>query len=442
MPLISMKRVHYICDAPTSPESKVTIGGRVERLTDLKNARFVWVRDVTGIMQVTVLKKTAPAALMKVVEGLVPNDFVIVDGAVPKEVRSKSGKEMLPTKIEVVGKSIPTSPIDTEGHIESMLDKRLDWRALDLRNVKNFSIFRVQSKLLEGMQRHFYSQRFLQVFTPSLMGASSEGGSEVFSLRHFGKTAYLRQDPQLHRELLMVAGFEKVYEIGPSWRAELSHTPRHLTEHRNVVAEMSYIEDEYDVIKFEEQLVVHAIKQVVDDCQDDLKECGVELKVPKTPFPVLEFPAIYDTLKDLGVKTPIGQDYSREAEVALGEHVKKKYGSDFFFVNKFPFAAKPFYVMKDKEGSQWARSTDLIYKGMELSSGGQREHRYGQIVRQIDEKGLDQENLRWFTDFFKYGAPPHGGFSIGLERLTAQVMNLQNVKEAALFPRSPERLIP
>ncbi len=437
-----MKRVHYIGDAPTEPESKVVIGGRVERLTDLKNAKFIWVRDVTGIMQVTVLKKTASEELTRVAESLVPNDFVIVDGAVPKEVRSKSGREILPTRIEIVGKSLPTSPIDIEGHIESVLDKRLDWRAIDLRNLKNFAIFRVQSKLLEGMQKYFYSQKFLEVFTPSLMGVPSEGGSEVFSLRHFGKTAYLRQDAQLHRQLLMLAGFEKVYEIGPSWRAELSHTPRHLTEHRSIVAELSYIEDEYDVLRFEEQLVVHAVRQVAEDCQEDLKACGVELEVPKTPFPVLEFPALYDTLKDIGAETPVGHDYSREAEAALGKHVKEKYGSDFFFVNKFPFAAKPFYVMKDGEGSQWARSTDLICKGIELSSGGQREHRYGQIIKQIGEKGLDQENLRWFTEFFKYGAPPHGGFSIGLERLTAQVLNLPNVKEAALFPRSPERLIP
>jgi aspartyl-tRNA synthetase len=437
-----MKRVHYICDAPTEPESKVTVGGRVERLTDLKNAKFVWVRDVTGIMQVTVLKKTATEALLKVVEGLVPNDFVIVDGAVPKEVRSKSGREILPTSIEVVGKSIPTSPIDTEGHIESMLDKRLDWRALDLRNPKNFSIFRVQSKLLEGMQKYLYSQRFLEVFTPSLMGTSSEGGSEVFSLRHFGKTAYLRQDPQLHRELLMLAGFEKVYEIGPSWRAELSHTPRHLTEHRTVSCEMSYIESEHDVMRFEEQLIVNAIKRVVEDCQEDLKACGVELEVPKTPFPIIEFPAVYETLKSLGIDVPFGHDYTKEAEDALSRYVKKKHGSDFFFTNKFPFSAKPFYVMKAEEGSQWTRGTDLVYKGLELSSGGQREHRYDHILKQIDEKGLDRENLKWFTEFFKYGAPPHGGFSIGLERLTAQVLNLQNIKEAALFPRSPERLLP
>jgi nondiscriminating aspartyl-tRNA synthetase len=437
-----MKRVHYIEDAPTEPESRVVIGGRVTRLTDLKNARFVWVKDVSGIMQVTVLKNKVSEELAGLVEGLVPNDFVIVEGTVPRDVRSKSGREILPEKIEVVGKSIPTSPIDIEGHIESVLDKRLDWRAIDLRNAKTFSIFRVQSKLLEGMRNYLYSQRFLEVFTPSLMGTSSEGGSEVFSLRHFGKTAYLRQDAQLHRQLLMLAGFEKVYEIGPSWRAELSHTTRHLTEHRSVVAELSYIEDEYDVIRLEEQLIVHAIKKVVEDCQEDLKACEVELEVPKAPFPILEFPAVYDTLKKLGAETTAGQDYSREAEAALGKHVKKEYGADFFFVNKFPFAAKPFYVMKDGEGSKWARSTDLICKGVELSSGGQREHRYAQIMKQIDEKGLDRENLKWFTEFFKYGAPPHGGFSIGLERLTAQVLNLQNVKEAALFPRSPERLLP
>ncbi|VVB77151.1 Aspartate--tRNA(Asp) ligase [uncultured archaeon] len=394
------------------------------------------------MMQVTVLKEKATPEMMQVVDGLVPNDFVVVEGHVPPEVRSKSGAEILPTKIELVGKSLPTSPIDTEGHIESMLDKRLDWRALDLRNPSHFAIFRIQSKLLEGMQRYFYSRGFLEVFTPSLMGVSSEGGSEVFSLRHFGKTAYLRQDPQLHRQLLMLAGFEKIYEIGPSWRAELSHTPRHLTEHRTCACEMSFISDEYDIIRLEEGLVVSALRQVVDDCQSDLELLNVKLEVPKTPFPVLEFPGIYDVLKEVGVDVPCGQDYSREAEAALGKYVKEKYGSDFFFANKFPFAVKPFYVMKDEENPEWARSVDLVYKGIELSSGGQREHRYEKIIAQAKEKGLDPENLKWFTEFFRYGAPPHGGLSMGIERLTMQLLNLSNVREAALFPRSPERLVP
>lgn len=438
-----MIRIEYIREIPRTAGSKVKIGGRVTRVNDLKSARFVWVRDVTGAVQITALKSKTDPALLRMVEELAPNDFVVIEGEVPKEIKAAAGVEIIPTKVRVISKSHGPSPIDIEGFIETSMDKRLDWRALDLRNPKSTAIFLIQSKLLEGMQRYLYSRKFMQTFTPSIMGVSSEGGSEVFGLKHFGKSAFLRQDPQLHRQLLMVAGFEKIYEIGPSWRAELSNTPMHLTEHRTCAAEISFIEDEKDVMAVEESLVMHAVKAVVEECQEELKLFDIELKVPKLPLPVLEFPGIYDILEGLGFKPNRGkEDYSKQGELALGNYVKEKYGSDFFFVNRFPFAIKPFYVMRVDEEPEWARSVDLIYKGLELSSGGQREHRYEKIIEQARIKGLDPANLRWFTDFFKYGAPPHGGFSIGIERLTMRLLNLQNVRETALFPRAPERLMP
>ncbi len=438
-----MMRVEYIRDIPKTPGSKVKIGGRVIRVNDLKSARFFWIRDITGAIQVTVLKKKTDPELMKTVDELMPNDFIVIDGHVPDEIKASSGIEIIPTEIKVVSKSQAPSPIDIEGFNESGIDKRLDWRALDLRSPKPTAIFVIQSKLMEGMQKYLYSQKFMQTFTPSLMGASSEGGSEVFGLKHFGKNAFLRQDPQLHRQLLMLAGFEKIYEIGPSWRAELSNTPMHLTEHRTCAAEISFIESEKDVMKVEENLVMHAVKAVVEDCQDELKLFNIDLKVPKLPLPVLEFPGVYDILEELGFKPNRGkEDYSKQGELALGKYVKEKYDSDFFFINRFPFAIKPFYVMRVDDDPQWARSIDLIYNGLELSSGGQREHRYEKIIEQAKIKGLDLENLKWFTEFFRYGAPPHGGFSIGMERLTMKLLGLQNIRETALFPRAPDRLMP
>lgn len=437
-----MKRIHYIQDVPNKPGSKVTIGGRVSRISDLKNARFIWIRDMTGTIQVTALKDKLEKSLLKNIIELSNNDFVLVEGTVPDQIKAKFGLEIVPNKVEVVGKALEPSPIDFEGALESSFDKRLDWRALDLRSAKQTGLFRIQSRILEGFRKYFYSQEFMEVFTPSLMGMSSEGGAEVFELEHFGKKAYLRQDPQFHRQLLMVAGFEKVYEIGPSWRAELSNTPRHLTEHRTCAAEISFIEDERDVMRVEEQAVVSAIKNVVEKCGKELELFGIKLDVPKTPFPELKFPDIYDTLKELGVKLEKGKDLNRDAEEALGKYVKEKFKSDFFFVNRFPFSAKPFYVMKVDEDPTWARSVDLMYKGLEMSSGGQREHRYDKIISQAKEKGLELSNLKWFTDFFKYGAPPHGGFSLGIERFTMQVANMSNVRETTLFPRYPDRLVP
>ena len=426
-----MIKIDYIRDIPKEPNRKVHIGGRVSRINDLKSARFIWIKDVSGSLQVTVIKKKTSTDLLATLESLMPNDFVAIDGHIPEEVKAASGLEIIPDSVRIVSKAMGPSPIDIDGFNETSVDKRLDWRALDLRNSRSTAIFLIQSKLMEGMQKYLYSEKFMQVFTPSLMGVSSEGGSEVFNLKHFGKNAFLRQDPQLHRELLMVAGFEKIYEIGPSWRAELSNTPQHLTEHRTCAAEISFIEDEHDIIKVEENLILHGLKTVAEDCQEELKTLGVELNVPKLPFPVLEFPKVYDILEELGFKYQRGrEDYDKKGEMALGNYVKEKYNSDFFFVNRFPFAVKPFYVMKVDEDPTWARSVDLIYKGMELSSGGQREHRYEKIISQAKEKGLEIENLEWFTNFFKYGAPPHGGFSIGMERFVMQILNLQNIREA------------
>jgi aspartyl-tRNA synthetase len=438
-----MKKIDYIKDIPRTPGSKVKIGGRVSRVNDLKSARFVWVRDITGAVQLTVLKGKTDPKMLKEVEELMPNYFVIVEGVIPAEIKVASGIEIIPERIEIVSKPQGPAPIDIEGIHETGIDKRLDWRALDLRSPRQMAIFLVQSKLLESMQKYLYSKKFMQTFTPSVLGVSQEGGSEVFSFSHFGKNAYLRQDPQLHRQLLMLAGFEKIYEIGPSWRAEASNTPVHLTEHRTCAAEISFIDDEKDVMEVEESLIVHAVKTVSQECEEELKILGVNLEVPRTPFPVLEFPKIYDILEELGFHPKRGEeDYNKQGEEALAKYVKEKHKSDFFFVNRFPYAIKPFYVMRVDDEPQWARSIDLIYNGLELSSGGQREHRYEKIVEQAKDKGMDVNELKWFTEFFKYGAPPHGGFSIGLERLTARLLNIQNVRETALFPRAPDRLVP
>ena len=190
-------------------------------------------------------------------------------------------------------------------------------------------------------------------------------------------------------------------------------------------------------------MVASAVKGIVDDCSEELKLFDTELKVPKLPFPILEFPKVYDILEGLGFKPKRGtEDYDKQGEAALSKYVKEKYKSDFFFVNRFPYAIKPFYVMRVDDDPTWARSIDLVYRGLELSSGGQREHRYEKIIEQVKGKGLELENLKWFTDFFKYGAPPHGGFSLGIERFTMKLLGVQNVREASLFPRTPDRLVP
>ncbi|UCH03334.1 MAG: aspartate--tRNA(Asn) ligase [Candidatus Bathyarchaeota archaeon] len=420
----------------------MAISGWVSKLRDLGKVKFIIIRDSKGIAQVTLKKGVVDESLLNVVNALNLEDVIFIQGKVVERKNAPSGKEIIPNKIEILSKAKVPLPLDISGKIESNLDTRLDWRVLDLRRLETASLFKIQAKIVEGMEEHLRNEGYLKVFTPCLMGVASESGAEVFPVVYFEREAFLRQDPQLHRQLLIAAGFDKVFDLGPNWRSDPSHTPRHLCEYRACAVEFGFLQDEIDVMKVEENLVIAAIKKIIEDCEKELKLLDKEILVPKTPFPALEFPKVYEILNEFGKKIEFGEDYDRESELMLWKYVKEKYGNDFFFVNKFPFKVKPFYVMKSDEDSQWARSVDLIYKGLELSSGGQREHRYNKIISQIEEKRLNIDAMAWFVKFFKYGVPAHGGFCIGIERLIMQMLVIENIREATLFPRTPERLMP
>jgi len=421
---------------------EATVAGWINTIRDLGNVKFIILRDFYGIIQVTLKKGTVSEDLLRVADELGPEDVVVVRGEAVARRNAPGGIELIPQTIDVQSKSERTLPLDLSGKIESNLDVRLDWRVLDLRRPENAAIFRIENKVVEAIQLHLAGEKFIQVFTPCLLGTASESGAEVFPVVYFEREAYLRQDPQLHRQLVIASGFDKIFDLGPNWRAEPSHTPRHLCEHRAVAAEFAFMVDESDMMRAEEALVVAVFKKVTAECEDDLKRLGKSLDQPKTPFPELRFPEVYEILSHMGKDFAVGEDYDRESEQLLASYVKKEYDSEFFFVNRFPFRVKPFYVMRVDDDPMWARSVDLVYKGLEQSSGGQREHRYEKIVSQIREKGMMPENLEWFTKFFRYGVPPHGGFCLGIERLVMQMLDLGNIREATLFPRAPERLLP
>jgi len=286
------------------------------------------------------------------------------------------------------------------------------------------------------------SKGFLQVFTPCLLGGTSEGGAEVFKLDYFGREAFLRQDPQLHRQLCIAAGLDKIYDLGPNWRAELSHTTQHLCEHRGMAVEFGFIADEKDVMTVEQEVAMAALERVRRDCGRELVVLNVGMQLPKIPFPEMRYPEIYDILGEYGKKVPYGGDIGKEGETILSKHVREKLKAEAYFINRFPSKVKPFYVMRVDEEPQWARSVDFVYGGIEQSSGGQREHRYGKIIEQMREQNISQEGMKWFTEPFKFGVPPHGGFCLGIERLTMALLKKENIKEVTLFPRTPERLLP
>ncbi len=420
---------------------KVLVKGWVSQIRKLGGLTFFMLRDREGEIQVTVKKSDAPQGVRDAVSGLSREDCIAVRGTVKKSGQVSRGIEIMPESIEVLGRSEPL-PIEISERIKTGLDKRLDWRSLDLRDPKNLAIFRIESKLIEGMEEYLRKEGFIQVFTPCIMGSISEGGADVFRMDYFGKKAFLRQDPQLHRQLTLIGGLDRIFDIGPSWRHEPHHTARHLCEHRGCAVELSFIRDEKDVMGVEEKMIVSAFRRVKSDCRDDLEILGKKVNIPETPFPVLEFPKVYDILEKMGKRIKFGEEYDTDSEKLLWEYVKKKKGSDFYFVNRFPFKAKPFYVMRIDDDPQWARSTDLIYRGTEQSSGGQREHRHDKIIEQARIKGMKLKDVEWFTRFFRYGAPPHGGFNLGLERLTQMMLDIGNIRETCLFPRAPERLLP
>ncbi len=417
------------------------IFGWVEEIRDIGKLKFIIIHSPEGKYQLTLKKGVTPDNIFEIAENLTRQSSIEVEGKRTEKQKSKTGIEIIPKEIKILSLSKPQLPLDPSGKTPANPETAMEWRPLYLRNEKSRDTFLLQSKIIEAGEEFLRKEGFVQVFTPCILGAASEGGAEVFPVVYFDKKAFLRQDPQLHRELTVIGGLTKIFEVGPSWRAELSHTPRHLTEHRTIVVEKGFIKDEYEIIELEKQFFLYILKKIKKECSEILEKFNVTIEIPKK-VPILEFPEIYEILEEMGKHVEFGKDYDRESEVLLGKYVKEKYNSDVFFVNRFPFKVKPFYVMRYDDEPVWARSIDLIYKGMEMSSGGQREHRYEKLVENIKGKGLNIENLEWFIKHFKYGACPLGGFSIGIERLTMQILNLPNIKDVVLFPRTPERLIP
>jgi nondiscriminating aspartyl-tRNA synthetase len=421
---------------------EVRLQGWVHDVRVLGGISFVLLRNFKGIVQIAAPKKTVRPQVYDLISRLHQEDVITCVGMVKASEAARMGIEVIPSSIEVISKAATPLPLDPRGITPASLDTRLEWRSLELRRPETAAIFKVENAIVQGFEETLRGEGFIRAFTPSIIGGVSEGGSEVFKIDFYGKDAFLRQDPQLHRQLTIAGGFDRIYDLGTNWRAELSHTPRHLSEHRTIAPEMAFIDDETDTMRIQERMVVGGIRSALEDCRDELTLLKSKLEPPSTPFPEVTFPQAYEILKKLGKSLPRGQDIDEASQRAIAADVKEETGSDFFFLNRFPSAAKPFYVMRVDDEPEFARSVDLVFKGLELSSGGQREHRHDKIVAQIKEKGFDLEALKWFTEPFRFGVPPHGGYSFGIERFVAYLLGIENIKEATLFPRDPERLQP
>ncbi|MCA9329382.1 aspartate--tRNA(Asn) ligase [Candidatus Saccharibacteria bacterium] len=431
--------------------SDVTVGGFVEGLRDQRRIQFLIIGDETGSVQAVNFHgddDPSRQALTEKISNLTTGSVVEVSGQAVQNERIKlGGLEVRVEDLVLHSLAQPGLPIRNDTN----LDTRLDWRYLDLRERKKAHIFDIQTTLEHSAREWWGINGYKEIHSPKLLAQPSEGGSEEFAIPYFGMDAYLAQSPQFYKQMAMAAGFNRVFEIGPVFRANPSFTARHDTEFTSVDAEISWVDSHHDVMDAEESLLRHTLQKVQDkhgldiiaNFGEELNEQGGIFEIPNNPFPRITLDEARRMIEETGYEIPEGaKDLDPESERILCKLIREKYGSDFVFVTDYPVSVRPFYHMRHEDNPNLTKSYDLLWRGVEITTGAQREHRHDQLIAQIKEKGLNEEDLKFYTDFFKYGCPPHGGFGLGLTRMLTKITGLNNVREVTFLYRGPKRLTP
>ena len=373
------------------------------------------------------------------IDGFTKESVVEIVGLVKENKTSRWGIEIGVKSAKLISLSEVPLPIDNSDKSQTNIDKRLDFRFLDTRNLKTQSIFKVRGKITKSCVNFLDANGFTNIHTPKITTLGVESGAELFEVDYFGKPIFLSQSPQIYKQMFVAGGFERVYEIAPVFRAEKSHTTRHLCEFTGVDFEMAFIKDETEIMDFIEKMFTNLLTNLKEECVGELKTLEVEPIIPKE-FPRLTMVEAKELLKEKGKTYSDDEDLDAEGEMLLGGMIKEKYGSEFVFLTEFPWAVRPFYHMKNENGD--TKSFDLLFNGVEICTGAQREHRYDILCEQAKEKGLDMAEMQKYGEIFRYGCPPHGGVGFGLDRITQRFLGLENVREAVLLPRDPERMDP
>ena len=440
----------YVSDAVSAVGRRILVQGFVDNLRDSKNMAFIVLKDITGKIQITIEKEAHPElcpaiaqlsedSVISVIGNVTPNDYVKLNGVevIPESIRIESVAEALP----IARKAIPATK-KKKAVERSSIDQRIDYRWIDLRTDENQLMFQIQTAMVNSMRQFLLNQNFLEIHTPKLIGAASESGADVFEVKYFDRNAYLAQSPQFYKQMAMASGFERIFEVGPVFRAEKSNTNRHTTEFTGFDLELSYIDSYQDVMDMEAKLLTHMLKEISQRFGSRIKETfGTDVIVPTLPFPTIDLADLYEELeKKYGYTVDESEkgDLTTWAEQLSYRWVRQTYGHEFLFVTGFDAEKRAFYHMRDENGVPMGY--DLIWRGVEITTGAQREHRYDVLKKQAAEKGLE-EDVRFYLEFFKYGCPPHGGFGIGIDRLTMLLLNL-GIKDAMFLFRGPNRLHP
>ncbi|MEX0656361.1 MAG: aspartate--tRNA(Asn) ligase [Nitrosopumilaceae archaeon] len=431
MIFLQFNKTHDIEDLkPSMIGQEVVCCGWIEDMRKLGKMTFLTVRDVTGIAQIIVKEEA-----QKYLEELPRQSVIRIKGKVQETKAKDFDFEINAQSIELLAKAIHPLPIDPIGRLESNIDNRLNARALDLRNQKTAAIFKIRHHVLASIRKSLSEEKFIEITTPKIIGSASEGGANLFSLDYFGKQAYLAQSPQLYKEQMTI-GLERVFEISTFYRAEKSHTVRHLSEFTSVDIEAAFM-DYTDVMNVLESLIVNVYNDASANCKKEQEELEIEIKAPRSPFERITYAQALELLRKHDIKLNFGDDLQDTHLRILG-----KERSGFYFIINWPLKLKPFYIHEKDDDPTLSKSFDLQYGYLELSSGGTRLHNPEKIKSRLKEQGLDPTKFADHLRAFEWGMPPHSGWGLGLDRLMATITKIDNIREVVLYPRDSERLAP
>ncbi len=420
----------------THLNQEVEVVGFVRAFRDQGKIKFIQLYDRFGQVQLVILAQHQQA--FQQAENLHLESVIQAKGLLKATKQTPQGYEIEVTQLNLLSVADPELPIPIsldKGAAKTDVTKRFNWRWLDLRRVDRLKIFQVWTVLEKGFRQALLDEDFLQIYSPSLMNTASESGAEVFEVNYFETQAYLAQSPQFYKQMAMAAGFERIFLVGPVYRAEPSFTTRHMTEFTGWDFEMSYIDSHHDVMDMEEKALIAGFNQLK-------QELALDVEVPNRPFPRLTLKEVKSKLTKIGITSDKADDLSPLEEREISRLVKEETGSDFVFVIDYPISTRPFYHMRHEDNPQLTKSFDLLYKGVEITTGAQREHRYHVLLAQAKEKNMSLKSLANYLNFFKYGCPPHGGVGIGPGRIVMKLLDLPSVKEATFLPRDVRRLTP
>lgn len=418
--------------------TKIVCEGAVHSIRNMGEIAFLILRKREGLIQTVWEEGKTNTDLANVREG----DFILVSGTVKEESRAPHGREVRLESIEHLSRAAGPLPLPVDKwKLNTSLEAKLDRRSLSLRNIRERAVFRIQEGIVRGFRDYLYSQGFTEIHTPKIGAKSAEGGANMFKLSYFRRPAVLQQSPQLYKQM-MVGVFDRVFETGPVFRAEKHNTRRHLNEYTSLDFEMGYIRSFLDICEMETGFLQYTMELLKREYQTELDLLKIELpdvsRIPYVRFD--EAKRLVSEKYNRKIRNPF--DLEPEEEELIGQYFKEEYDADFVFVTHYPSKKRPFYALDDPADERYTLSFDLLYHGLEITTGGQRIHEYDALLAKIEKKGMTPEGLEQYLDAFRFGMPPHGGLGIGLERLTMQLIGSDNVREACLFPRDMSRLEP